>query len=258
MAIRFENRTWLDEIQKAVRAHFSDDPTLWHENTAVSQLDHLHLAKKINVAIAQGDFVKKLLADNLAPFREIVGPNLDIQATPHLRISRPEKEEDLVDWHRDSFYGNAPWEMNLWFPLFALEEGAALLFVEGSHLTPSRNIRVAKDANEFRSSVTAGSVAHDMGYVYLPKTDDTIVNMNPAQVRCLSPDVGSGVFFFGCGIHRAQNLSKHTRVTLDVRIRDAHTPTTTKPGYYQPLCRSVVSRCANEFLDNTSPASSPI
>ncbi len=252
MAIRFENRTWLDEIQKTVREHFLGDPTMWHKNAEASQLDHLQLAKQINAAIVQGDFVKKLLADNLVPFREIVGPNLDIQVAPHLRISRPEKEEDLVDWHRDSFYGNSPWEMNLWFPLFTLEEGAGLLFVEGSHLTPSRNIRVVKDANEFRRAVTKGSVANDMGYVYLPKTDDTISNMNPTHVRCLSPDVGSGVFFFGCGIHRAQNLSNRTRISLDVRIRDARAPTETKSGYYRPLCRSVVESCVAEFLGNTT------
>lgn len=248
--IQFEQKQWLDEIQEKARRLFPCDPTLWHEVKNVTQDEHLKLAHELNAVLNEGDFVKKLVLDNLKPFQELIGPNLDIQSTSHLRVSRPEKEEDFVDWHRDVFYGNSPWEMNLWFPVFPLEKGADLLYVEGSHVLPAENIREVSDTNTFRQTVKKGSIAHDLGYVYGPKTDDTISELDQEKIRSLSPKYGNAVLFFGCGIHRAINLSTFTRVTLDVRIRDARAPTKTKPGYYSPLCRGIVERCASQFLGN--------
>jgi hypothetical protein len=243
----FERTRWLEEIRKAARAWFPGEPVRWHEQRDVSQEKHLELAYGFNTQITENGYVAKLLLDNLGAFCALLGPSLDIQTVPHVRVSRPEKEEDLVDWHRDVFYGNSPWELNLWIPIFPLEKGASLLYVEGSHLVPPHNVRDADDSNAFRRTVTKQSIAHHLGYVYAAKTDDSIEQMDADEVRHIAPAYGSAALFFGCGIHRAVNRSAATRFTVDVRLRDARAPTTTKPGYYSPLCRGLVERCAAKF-----------
>lgn len=245
--VKFENPNWLFKIQEHVKKSFHHNPTEWHKQD-ITLDSHIEKVKHVGDQIAQQDYCTKLMQENLTPYLTFLGPDIDIQAAPHFRVSRPELESDLVDWHRDTFYGNTPWEVNLWFPVFPLGEGSGLKLLPGSHVLPSRNVREIQDADEFRSQVKKGSTANQIGYVYLPKTDDTISSLKHSQVIMLSPQVGEAVFFFGCMVHRAQNLSKLTRVSIDLRLRSHFAPTQTRPGYYKTLSKGIVETCVQEFL----------
>lgn len=236
----------LFEIQKLLTDAFPCVPEEWHAMEK-SQGEHVAFVKHISDQLAQKRLVEELVRKNADLLSPILGPDIDIQREAHLRVSRPVRESDLVDWHRDTFYGNSPWEMNLWFPVFPLREGAGLVLIQGSHVQPSRNVRDAIDADPFRKSVTKLSTANQIGYVYAPKTDDTISAMGSSGIRLLAPQVGKAILFFGCAAHRAQNRSDSTRISIDVRLRNSHTSTNTRSGYYVELCRGVISRCAKKF-----------
>lgn len=245
--LSFSKLASIFEMQAIVRDILNCEPTELHRQKS-SQDDHIELIETVTNKIASSDLVSKLVKANVDHFIRILGPDIDIQAVPHVRISRPDNESDLIDWHRDTFYGNMPWEMNLWFPLFPLHSGAGLRILTESHLKPSTNIREIKDIDPFRSAVTKGSPANKIGYLYSPKIDDTISNMKLDQIKLLSPRVGEAILFFGCMVHKAENASNYTRISIDLRIRNAHTKTNTKADYYKPLSRGVIDKCTSQFL----------
>ena len=244
------NKKPLLELQKIIRSFFHSvfhsEPDEWHKKNA-DQEAQIELVKKISDKISESGLTAELIESNIDYFVPLLGPDIDIQNIPHLRISRPMKESDLINWHRDTFYGNLPWEMNIWFPLFPLRRGAGLRILAGSHLGPSVNIREVKDLDPFRRTVTKGSLANQVGYLYSPKTDDTIANMKLSQTKLLSPKVGEIILFFGCAVHKAENTSKYTRISIDLRVRNAHTKTNTKANYYKPLSRGIIENCVSQF-----------
>jgi hypothetical protein len=241
--VAFPDRDSLAPLRELVAASFPCPPTAWHERGA-TQEEHIDLVRRVTEIVAESDLVRALVRTMTSPLAELLGPSIDVQRVPHLRVSRPSTESDFVGIHRDTFYGNTPYEMNLWFPLYPLHEGAGLCVLPGSHATAARDVRVEEDQDPFRRTVEKGSAANEIGYTYSPKSDETIRSMRPRDLRLLAPDVGHGVLFFGHLVHRAQNESIATRVTIDVRLKSAHAPTGTRSGYYQPLCRGIVDACA--------------
>lgn len=250
VTVKFADNIIIKIIQENIRTVFGFDPTLFHQKN-ISEEDRLHLTKKAKDLVVQKELVRQLFLDNLKNFIPFVGLDIDIQSDIHLRISRPNQESDFVDWHRDTFNGNSYWELNVWFPIFPLEAGSGLSIVEASHLLPASNVRYIEDKNDFRKTVLKGSIANELGYVYAPKVDDVISQINFSQTKLLSPKVGEAIVFFGHAVHRAQNASDLTRVSVDIRIKNAFSPTNTKSGYYQPLARSTVAQYA-EKMQNQS------
>jgi hypothetical protein len=240
--VSFKDTQALDKIQQLVTSVFSSSPEDWHQ-FAASQEDRLQLLKTLFDKVADSGLVLELLRANVDLLIPLVGPDIDTQSRPQVRVSRPTVTEDLIDWHRDSFYGNSPWELNIWFPVFPLREGAGLLFVPGSHVVPSKNVREIKSESSFKNAVTKGSLPNQVGYTYSQKTDDAIANLKPSDSRLLAPKVGNAILFFANGIHTGHNQSTHTRISIDTHVRNMHSPTNTKPGYYVPLHRGAMSTC---------------
>ena len=245
--IDFKNLDYLCAIQDVIRSSFPCLPTEFHKGN-FSDEERLELVKKAKDKIVEKNLVKKFLIENKEFLIQLLGPDIDIMTDIYLRVSRPNLESDFIDWHRDTFYGNSFWELNFWMPVFPLEKGAGLMLVEGSHLTPASNVKSVKDENKFRNQVTKGSLANELGYLYAPKTDDTISNIENENVILLTPKLGQAVLFFTHVVHRAQNASSITRVSIDLRIKNMFAPTNTKPGYFQPLARSVVTHCVEKML----------
>lgn len=246
VVVNFKNMELIDAIQDQIKSIFASDPTELHLKK-IEDADRLKMIKKAKDSFTTSDLVRDLLISNAECFTSLLGPDVDIQTGVYLRVSRPNLEGDLIDWHRDTFYGNTPWEMNFWFPVFPLAKGAGLMVLEGSHLSPVTNVHYIEENDPFRKQVTKGSIASELGYQYAPKCDDTIANMDLSKVKLLTPEVGQAVFFFGHIVHRAQNLSNKTRVTIDVRIKHMLAPTSTKSGYYQPLMRGDIAQCIEKM-----------
>jgi len=243
----FVSTKFLIDAQDLVRSQFPCDPVKWHE-LSTSTEEHLLQVKNTLGALIARRCIPNLIHDNKELYYSIFGPDFDVQRAPHLRITRPEVEGDAVDWHRDTFYGNTVYEINLWFPLFPLGSSAGVRILPGSHITPSRHLRDHQDSNEFRKAVLKGSTANQLGFVYAPKTDDALDTMDLEKTVLLSPDFGSFAMFFGCAIHKGQNKSEHTRISVDARIKNSYTPTNTKPGYYENISRGIITDVGQRFL----------
>ncbi len=243
----FNSTETLNKMQSLCEANACPNMPDWHLED-ISTEAHVLKVRSLSEVLYESGLIELLLKENLHTLIPILGPDIDIQRHPHLRISRPSLESDLIDWHRDTFYGNTPWELNLWFPVYPLQPKAGLCISPGSHKIPSTNIRDKVETEPFRQSVTKGSIANKVGYLYRAKTDDFISNLDESKTKLIRPTFGSAILFFGSSVHRAQNLSQKTRVTLDLRIRSMHIPTNCKPGYYQSLSRGVVQQAASAYF----------
>jgi len=245
--IHFKNIAPLLEIQNIITSQFPCVPTDFHQESFDDE-KRLLLVKNTRDEITKSNLIKTLLGSNIDEFIKLFGPDIDVQSEAYLRVSRPNFEKDFIDWHRDTFYGNSYWELNFWFPIFPLREGAGLMIIQGSHLEAATNVHSIVDENNFRSKVTKGSLANELGYLYAPKTDDTIEKCDPSRIKMLTPELGQGVLFFTHAAHRAHNSSESTRITMDLRIRNMLSPTNTKEGYFQPLTRGVVASCVEKMI----------
>ncbi|GEM_PF-3218506 len=232
---------YIHKIQEIIHTSWMFNPVGLHQQNLDDEMRILKI-KQAKDLVVKNDFIKKLLLENLHLFDFLFSQDIDLQTNIHLRVSRPNQESDLVNWHRDTFYGNSLWEIGFWFPVFPLENDVGLTIVKQSHLEKANNIRSVEEQNPFRRSVKKGSIANELGYVYAPKIDDAIAAIDQSTVRLLSPKVGQAIFFFGHMIHRAQNNSDKTRISIDVRVKNMFAPTNTKPGYYQPLTRGCVAQ----------------
>lgn len=237
------------ELQKLAKNVFPEGVE-WHQKKS-SQEEHLDRVKILTDHVIESGLVRQMVAENIEPFIQVLGPDIDIQSSPHVRVSRPNQDGDLIDWHRDSFYGAHPTDLNIWFPLFPLGQNAGLVYLEGSHAIPVKDLRTIQDPNEFRAKVTKGSVAHQVGYVYETKTDDTISKMDPKDATLIAPEFGQVIFFFGCGVHRAQNPSNMTRFSIDCHIHNAYAPTGARPGFYRELHRGLVGKSSKKYLSSS-------
>jgi hypothetical protein len=212
-------------------------------------------AEKVKTAIddmAKSELVKRLLEKQKDLITNLCGPDVDYQWYPHIRVSRPDAKTDTSGWHRDTFYGNSPYEVNWWFPVFDLPQGSGLRFLPGSHRMPSKNVRPAAIPEDIAKdrTVARGSVANQIGFLYQPQMDDTIAGMKQGDDVLVAPKVGEAIVFLASLLHAGSTgtNTNQPRISIDIRVRNCHAPTSTKPGFYVPLFRGLVSECANQFL----------
>lgn len=245
--VEFKNLENFYHIQEIIKSSFPCFPTEFHKES-INDEQRLLLVKQARDKIIDKDLIKKLFLSNSEFLVKLLGPDIDIQSEIYLRVSRPNVESDFIDWHRDTFYGNSYWELNCWFPIFPLETSAGLMIIEGSHLEAASNVHSIDDKNSFRSKVKKGSLANELGYLYAPKSDDTISKLDPDRIKLLTPELGQCVLFFTHAAHRAHNSSTITRVSIDLRIKNMFAPTNTRPGYFKPLLRSVITNCVEKMI----------
>lgn len=240
----------LESLQKYIKSRSPCDPVYLHELTW-EKTSWLQFIESLTLELHRVDYIEQLIQKNIAIFSSLLGEDIDMQTHPHLRISRPKIAQDMVDWHRDSFYGNSAWELNIWIPIFQLGEGAGLLYAEGSHRIPSIDIQDAPQEHQHHV-IEKGSLENRLGFAYAPKSDATLRTLEAKTVKCLRPAVGECIVFFGCGLHRAMNESNITRLSLDLRLKQQHAPTNTKPGYFRAVHRGVVARVVQDFLSEVN------
>jgi hypothetical protein len=225
---------------------FTGELTEYH-TWAKDREAHLRLTRTLTDAILTSTVLERLLRPEEAFLVSLLGPDVLIQAAPHLRVGRAGEETDGIGLHRDSFYGSSAYHLNLWFPLAPLPAGSGLYLADGTHREPSRGVRDRVFDDAFRSSVKRGSLAHGLGFVYQPRIDDTIAALTPESLTLVAPEIGSYVLFFGCMVHAGSNSGDTTRWTLDVRFSKTNDGSAVRPGYFREFTRGVVTRVAQAF-----------
>ena len=81
----------------------------YHEH-AIDDEIHTQIQIALTEFIRSDDLIQRVVLDNRALFEQLIGFDMNIQAQPYLRITRPGKSKDNIGYHRDTFYGGGAYE----------------------------------------------------------------------------------------------------------------------------------------------------
>jgi len=143
-----------------------------------------------------------------------------LQSGIYLRAARPGLANDVVGWHRESFYGAPAGSVNLWMPVMNVTIDNTLQYFPGTDLIPDKDIETVQENS---AEVMRGSDGSKIGLLYAPKRitgwrspPDTIYQAVPEPM--IVPD-GSVALFPGSLIHGAAvNHTDKIRFSVDVRL----------------------------------------
>ena len=229
-----------------------------HDSVTEKEFDELHYF--LTNALWESGLHLSLMQAEMHQLQSIFGVDLDIQARPHLRITRPNRASDNVGLHRDIDYGASIYEYSLWTPISYWAGGGGMKLLNNS-------IKKGYEGYEMfvqETSQTKGSKKNISGHPY--KTNN--VKLTPIEYASLEEpqvDYGSCLVIPQMMVHGSDiNTSGSTRVSFDMRIVDAriidekstlakrrskHSQVELgeKP-YYQLFTRSYATKMAETFM----------
>lgn len=219
------------------------------EYHSVAENDHWHT----NMQITMTDFFRmkrfgpRILAAQVPFFQKLIGLDLKGQANPYLRMTRPNKPQDNIGYHRDTFYGGSPFELSVLIPFVDLPKESSLSVMSGSH-TMAEKLFPTRQIENPDQDVKKGSEKHKLGFLYAPKLmgDDVSSKMEPIALK-----VGQALVFSLSTVHGSvENTGPVTRWSIDTRVMNALAPVdlSARPDYYEPLSQSAVTRSAEEYF----------
>lgn len=186
-----------------------------------------------------------ILAKQLPLFMDLLGPDLFVQANPYLRMTRPQKPQDNIGYHRDTFYGGSPYELSVLVPFVDVPPESSLSVLSGSHLAPEDAYETHQVVDQ---DVTKGSAKHQLGFLYAPKLMDNSIEQ---EMESIPLRIGQALVFSLSTVHGSRlNSGPITRWSSDVRVMHAMAPVdlSARPEYYQTLSESVVTQAAKYYL----------
>ena len=190
-------------------------------------------------------FCHKIALEQIDLLRQIVGTDLLVQKDPFLRIARPNKENDNIGFHRDTVYGQSPYEISILITLVDLNAKECLKYLPRSHLKSDKKFHFLESVN---SSVQKGSKKHKLGFPYSPK----IPKIKLSDFNSPSLQFGQAVIFSPSIVHGQKiNKGKNTRFSFDFRVVNKFAPiniqTKSNRGY-EVLTQSGIQIVAEKFL----------
>lgn len=188
-----------------------------------------------------------ILARQFPFFCDLLGPDLLVQANPYLRMTRPNKPQDNIGYHRDTFYGGSPYELSVFVPFVDLPKECSLSVLSGSHVHPESHYPTIQIENP-DSAVRKGSQKHQLGFLYAPKVMDPSIN---AKMEPIPLKIGQALIFSLSTVHGSLvNAGSSTRWSSDMRVLHALAPVdlSMRPDYYKPLSYSVVTEAAKKYF----------
>lgn len=218
----------------------------------LSETQHNQIHIELTAFFREKRLGQAILGSQAKLFQGILGPDLDVQSSPYLRIARPHKQGDNIGFHRDTFYGGTPYEVIMSTALVDLPVESALSVLSGSHIM-SKDAFLTKRVKSSDEAVFKGSEKHKIGFLYEPKMMEKAVadQMKPIPLR-----VGQALCFSMATVHGSVvNTGNVTRWTTDVRVKNTLSPVDLKerPDYYETLSRGVVTECAKTYESDLVP-----
>lgn len=192
-------------------------------------------------------FGPTIIRENVEFFTDLLGPDLNVQSNPYLRITRPGKPQDNIGYHRDTFYGGSPFELSVLVPYVDVSRESALSILSGSHFRPESDFPTTQVQSQ---DVTKGSPKHQLGFLYAPKIIDPncLVGLEPIPLQ-----LGEVLIFTLATVHGSvENQGNLSRWSSDIRVMNALAPVdlSARPTYYEKLSQSVVTELAEIYLNN--------
>ena len=241
----WQTRTFLEEeLEKVLGKKIALEEYHSHH---FSDEEHTALQITMTKAFRDRAFGPTILARQAAFFRELLGPDLLVQANPYLRITRPHKGQDNIGFHRDTFYGGSPFELSVFVPFVDLPKESSLSVLSGSHVHAEERYPTTQKENP-DAAVRKGTPKHQLGFLYAPKMMDSSIEkeMEPIPLK-----IGQALIFSLATVHGSRlNAGPISRWSSDMRVMHALAPVdlSARPDYYKPLSYSVITECANNYF----------
>ncbi len=202
---------------------------------------HLNLAKYFWAE----EFSLKISPSVVPILKELIGLDLMVQYMPYLRVARPNRASDNVGFHKDTQYGQTPYEITVHLPFVDLNEGAALKVISRSHLEPESNY----PSNVVDTGVEKGSDEHNLGKPYASKR---LKVPKKRKTNSLNLKLGQAAIFVPSIFHGQEiNLGPVTRVSTDLRFVNTNASVNLKIGKtragYVPVSSSPVEQVAKSY-----------
>ena len=221
-----------------------------YHKSAIEDDHHFNSRIKLTEFFWRQRLGQNIINANLDFLKEFVGPDLNVQTKPYLRITRPGKPQDNIHFHRDTFYGTSPFELSVIVPFVDIPAECSLSVLSGSHVRPDSDFPYTQMENQ---EIVRGSAKHKvLGFLYAPKYID------PAYLQGMEPiplKLGQALIFILSLIHGSiENRGSQSRWSSDIRIVNSNVPIdlSARPDYYEPLCRSVVTDSAHAYLKSVA------
>lgn len=187
------------------------------------------------------------IADTLLPvIEQLIGPDVMVQYMPYLRIARPHQAQDNIGFHKDTQYGQNPYELAVHIPFVDLDEKSAIRVISGSHVMPEK---IFPGVTPEGKRIEKGSIENHMGRPYMPKCLAVPEGMDTTPL-CLK--VGQAAIFSPAIFHGQEvNEGDITRVSCDLRFVSARAPIDIRKGKihagYVSVAQSPVEVVASRY-----------
>jgi len=190
---------------------------------------------------------RAIVERNLEVFHVLVGRDLHVQRRPALRASRPEKSQDVMALHRDTYYGASPYELSVVVPFTDVDASGALRVVSRSHLAADADIPYIQDVSP---DVVSRSPKHQLGFPYAPRA---LAPALDARAEPIPLRTGQALVFGLALVYgSALNTGGRTRISTEIRVVNSLAPRVpgrgTDASSYGPLCVSPLSDAARRYL----------
>lgn len=220
----------------------------YHE-FAKNDLQHTELQIQLTQFFRSQRWGPKIIKEQVGFLNNLLGRDINVQSQPYLRITRPNKPQDNIGYHRDTFYGGSPFELSILIPYVDVSVESALSVLSGSHLQPDSDFPTTQIQSE---DVTKGSAKHQLGFLYAPKLIDPsrTVDMQPIPLK-----LGEALIFNLATVHGSiENKGICSRWSSDIRVVNALAPVdlSMRPTYYEKLSRSAITEIAEIYHNNES------
>jgi sporadic carbohydrate cluster 2OG-Fe(II) oxygenase len=208
--------------------------------------DHQNIQWKLANYFWRNKFHIKYIEEIKEKLIKLFGQDILIQKNPFLRIARPFVEEDNIGLHKDTLYGQSPFEMSIHVPLVTLGSKSCLKFVAKSFKLKEKKIQF----KEIKTIIKKGSKQHKLGKPYDPK----IIDENKYNAKPIPLKFGQCIFFTPALIHgQVLNKDKNTtRFSFDVRVVSKYAPIDfikkSRNGKYITFSQSQIQTLAKEYL----------
>ena len=228
------------------------------EDNVIGYLDSIHHAydddsiKKLHITLSEffwaREYSLEIAKEMLAIVQQLLGFDVMVQYYPYVRIARPGKLQDNIGYHKDTQYGQTPYELAVHIPLVDLDEKSAIRIISGSHVMPESVFpKVTADGHR----IEKGSIENRIGRPYLPKNllvpegmETTPLVMKVGQ----SGNDSSPAIFHGQEI----NEGEVTRVSCDLRFVSSRHADKVRVGKthagYVSVSQSPVEKIAKQYF----------
>jgi ectoine hydroxylase-related dioxygenase (phytanoyl-CoA dioxygenase family) len=209
-------------------------------------------AKKLHIDISEvlwREEYSLFITPHLLPIvQQLIGLDVMVQYYPYFRLARPNKPQDNIGYHKDTQYGQTPYELAVHIPFVDLDEKTAIRVISGSHVMPESYFeRVTADGKP----IEKGSIENRAGRPYLPKClrvpdgmHTTPLTMKVGQCAIFSPAIFHG---------QEVNEGDVTRVSCDLRFVSSHHAYKVRVGKihagYVPVSQSPVEMLSKKYYE---------